>query len=117
MPLSEHEQRLLEQMERAFHEEDPQFASAMESPRMPMNRRTGLAVILLVAGLGIIVAALAIQIPLLGVLGFVALVAGGSLMLQRPAVPAVGAAPTAPRRRRSLNERLDERWERRRRPE
>ena len=29
MPLSEHEQRLLEQMERALYAEDPKFASAL----------------------------------------------------------------------------------------
>ena len=30
MPLSEHEQRMLEQMERALYAEDPKFASALE---------------------------------------------------------------------------------------
>ena len=29
MPLSEHEQRLLEQMERALYAEDPKFATAL----------------------------------------------------------------------------------------
>ena len=29
MPLSEHEQRLLEQMERALYAEDPKFASSL----------------------------------------------------------------------------------------
>ena len=40
MPLSEHEQRLLEQMERALYAEDPKFASSLRSagPR-PGNRR------------------------------------------------------------------------------
>ena len=31
MPLSEHEQRLLEQMERALYAEDPKFASSLRS--------------------------------------------------------------------------------------
>ena len=31
MPLSEHEQRLLEQLEQQLHAEDPKFASHMES--------------------------------------------------------------------------------------
>ena len=30
MPLSEHEQRMLEQMERALYAEDPKFATALE---------------------------------------------------------------------------------------
>ena len=31
MPLSEHEQRMLEQMERALYAEDPKFASALDA--------------------------------------------------------------------------------------
>ena len=31
MPLSEHEQKLLEQLERQLHEDDPKFASSMGS--------------------------------------------------------------------------------------
>ncbi|NDB18694.1 MAG: DUF3040 domain-containing protein [Actinobacteria bacterium] len=114
MPLSEHEQRLLEQMERAFYEEDPQFASAMESPRLPLARRTGLAVVAAVVGLGAIVTGLSAQQPLIGVVGFIALVFGGYLIVTRPATaPAVQAAPAA-RVRKSARERLDERWDRRR---
>ncbi|MET1020930.1 MAG: DUF3040 domain-containing protein, partial [Arthrobacter sp.] len=29
MPLSEHEQKLLEQLEKQLHEDDPKFASSM----------------------------------------------------------------------------------------
>ena len=40
MPLSEHEQRLLEQMERALYAEDPKFASSLRSsgPRPGIRR-------------------------------------------------------------------------------
>ena len=31
MPLSEHEQKLLEQLEKQLHEDDPKFASSMGS--------------------------------------------------------------------------------------
>ncbi len=47
MPLSEHEQRLLEQMERALHAENPKFASALQGAdlRALFRRRALLAVI------------------------------------------------------------------------
>ena len=60
MPLSEHEQRLLEQMERALYAEDPKFASSLRgrNPRSNFRRRVFLAsvgfivgVVLLMAGL------------------------------------------------------------------
>ena len=38
MPLSEHEQRLLEQMERALYAEDPKFASTLRSADAEMYR-------------------------------------------------------------------------------
>jgi hypothetical protein len=34
VPLSEHEQRLLEQLERALQDEDPKFASALQGSRL-----------------------------------------------------------------------------------
>lgn len=119
MPLSEHEQRLLEQMERAFYEEDPQFATAMQQPRTPFGRRAALAIVLAVAGLGVIIAGLASRIPLLGVAGFAALLLAVSMMLPSgKATAAAGERPTVPRHgstgRRSFSQRLDERWDRRR---
>ena len=45
MPLSEHEQHLLEQMERALYAEDPKFASSLRGrdPRSNFRRRVLLA--------------------------------------------------------------------------
>lgn len=52
MPLSEHEQRLLEQMERALHAEDPKFASALQGDKLRrrLRRRVVLAVLGVLAG-------------------------------------------------------------------
>lgn len=120
MPLSEHEQRLLEQMERAFYEEDPQFASAMQRPRVPMGRRTALAIVAGLVGLGTIVAGLLSQLPLVGVAGFAMLLFAGSLAL-RPRKDESApfgdvASPAAPPRatRRSLSQRMEDRWDQRR---
>ena len=119
MPLSEHEQRLLEQMERAFYEEDPQFASAMQQPRARIGRSVVLSVVLAAAGLAIIVAALASRIPLLGVAGFAVMLFAGSRLLPVRGTGASTAAdapaPSKPRRqRRTMSQRFEERWDRRR---
>ena len=58
MPLSEHEQRLLEQMERALYAEDPKFATSLRStPGARAARgRAALGVLGILAGLGLLVA-------------------------------------------------------------
>ena len=117
MPLSEHEQRLLEQMERAFYEEDPQFATAMQRPRVPMGRRAALAITGACLGLGIIVVGLTTRIPLVGVAGFALLLAAGSLVLRPTNVtadPSQTSATPAKKSRRSMSQRFEQRWEQRR---
>ena len=73
MPLSEHEQRLFEQIERSLAE-DPKFASAVRStdPRFHARRRIILAAIAVVLGLAVLVFGVANKNPPLGVAGFVA---------------------------------------------
>jgi hypothetical protein len=127
VPLSENEQRLLEQMERALYAEDPKFASAMRGA----NRRPGVARRLILGStaivLGLVVLVFGVsskQVPL-GVLGFVCMLGGTvyAVSSQRRhgpvgVVAASGAVRTAGARRRRrfgarFMERLDERWDRR----
>lgn len=82
VPLSEHEQRLLEQMERALHEEDPKLASTLRhGSNYTVNGRHvllgSLGVLLGICGLlgGVIMAQV-----ILGVVGFL-LMLGGVLMI------------------------------------
>ncbi|MBR7829759.1 DUF3040 domain-containing protein [Actinospica sp. MGRD01-02] len=56
MPLSEHEQRLLEQLERALQDEDPKFASALQGDRL--RRRLKLRLLLACVGMLLGIAAL-----------------------------------------------------------
>jgi hypothetical protein len=78
VPLSDNEQRLLEQMERALYAEDPKFASAMRGA----NRRPGSGRRLLVGGFSVLVGLVVLVLGvaqksiLLGVLGFVLMLAG-----------------------------------------
>lgn len=77
MPLSEHEQRLLDEIEQALYAEDPKFASSVRSARRPRNRaRTVLAlsVVGVLLGLAVVLIGLTAKLILLGVLGFVLMV-------------------------------------------
>ncbi len=68
MPLSEHEQRLLEQIERALYAEDPKFASTVRGGRLrkPTRRRRLQGVALFVVGLVLLVLGVAVHRTLAG---------------------------------------------------
>jgi hypothetical protein len=127
VPLSENEQRLLEQMERALYAEDPKFASAMRgAARRPgTGRRLLLGAGGIVAGLVLLVVGVAQQQVVLGVLGFVFMLAGTAYAVSAQrrhgptgVVAASGkvrpVASNTRRRRGSFMQRLEERWDRRR---
>nr|BFE66091.1 DUF3040 domain-containing protein [Dactylosporangium thailandense] len=124
VPLSEHEQRLFEQIERSLAE-DPKFASAVRAtdPRFHAKRRMIAAGILLLAGMALLVYGVAISIPLLGVGGFLVMLCALAFGVQAyrrgqsTDLHAVGGTATRRTRQRrgGLVDRLEERW--RRRPE
>lgn len=117
MPLSEHEQRLLDEMEKALSAEDPRLASTLGSPALPRlgGRFTGIFALLSVIGLGLIVAGVAQQIPLLGIVGFLLTLAGLYLIINRALTAGSREAkPPKPRRRGSITDRAQERFDKRR---
>ena len=77
MPLSEHEQRLLEQIEQGLYAEDPKFASTVRKvrARSGQRRRVILAIIGVVLGLGLVLLGLVTKIVVVAVVGFVLIVA------------------------------------------
>ena len=124
MPLSEHEQRLFEQIERSLAE-DPKFASAVRStdPRFHARRRIIIAAIAVVLGLAVLVFGVANKSPAVGVAGFVLMLGAAALGIQafrrgrHPELKVVGGT-SAPRRSRKSGgvvDRLQDRW--RNRPE
>jgi membrane protein involved in colicin uptake len=124
VPLSEHEQRLFEQIERSLAE-DPKFASAVRAtdPRFHARRRIVIAAVLLVAGIAILIyGAFSKRIPV-GVAGFVVMLGSAVFAMQsyrqgqNKELRVVGGTTSRPTRQRrsSLVDRLEERW--RRRPE
>lgn len=122
MPLSEHEQRLFEEIERSLAE-DAKFASAVRAtdPRVHARRRLVLAVLAIIIGLGLVVFGTVSGELLLGVGGFVVMLGSAALAMRsrRSKAPTLqvvdGTASRSTRRRSSLIDRLEDRW--RRRPE
>ena len=128
MPLSEHEQRLLDQIERALYAEDPKFASTVRSTdlRAVMRRRIRYAVLLFVVGFGLML--FFVQNPAFGIAGFAVMVGAFGLAMSAwkrmggtsTTLRAVdGSAERSSRSRKSsgpkssAKQRLEERWHRR----
>lgn len=95
MPLSEHEQRLLEQMERALHEEDPKLASTLRhgSNYTVNGRQVLLGSFGVVLGLCGLLGGVITSLVVLGVIGFL-LMLGGVLL--------IGAAFRSPKKAAEL---------------
>lgn len=79
MPLSEHEQRMLDQIESALYAEDPKFASSVRGVRLgaTSGRRRLQGALLFCVGLALLVVGVAVpstqlgHFPVLSVIGFV----------------------------------------------
>ena len=72
MPLSEHEQRLLEEMERSLYQNDADFVAKVGGKRArPAYRSIVLGILLAVVGVGVLIAGVYYQQPIVGILGFV----------------------------------------------
>ncbi len=133
MPLSEHEQRLLEQMERALHAEDPRLASALRhgSGRSINGRAIALGGLGVLIGLAGLLGGVITSLVVLGVLGFL-LMLGGVLMIgsavrpPKPRAAGTGSATTSEQPQvgktklapkpsaSSFMSRVEDRWRKRR---
>lgn len=120
MPLSEHEQRLLEQMERALYAEDPKFATALEGTglRTYTRRRVYLAAAGFVVGVGLLMGGMVAQIVPVSVVGFLVMLGCAVLAVtawKRAPRGAAGVPRSAPTPRRAgMMDRIEQRWQRRR---
>jgi hypothetical protein len=77
VPLSEHEQRQLEQIEQGLRAGDPRFADAMHAPgpRARYKRRVIAAALGFVIGIGMLFAGVVINVIPVAVAGFVVMLA------------------------------------------
>ncbi|MEZ0338430.1 DUF3040 domain-containing protein [Mycobacterium sp. pV006] len=131
MPLSDHEQRMLDQIESALYAEDPKFASSVRGGtlRAPSTRRRLQGAALFVLGLAMLISGVAVTatmiggFPILSVLGFIVMFGGVVFAITGPRVP--GGADrvpddlTAARQKRakgaggSFTSRMEDRFRRR----
>ncbi|MEU5435814.1 DUF3040 domain-containing protein [Streptomyces sp. NPDC020719] len=126
MPLSEHEQRMLEQMERALYAEDPKFATALEGSglRTYTRRRVYQAVAGFLVGIALLMIGIG-QGIWISVVGFLIMlgcavlaVTGWRKAPRRGEQPAGGGGATrrqaARAPKQSMMDRIEQRWQRRR---
>ncbi|GAA1196523.1 spore wall synthesis complex protein [Streptomyces hebeiensis] len=127
MPLSEHEQRMLEQMERALYAEDPKFATALEGSglRTYTRRRVYQAVAGFLVGIALLMAGMVAQQIWISVVGFLVMLGCAVLAVTgwrkapKPGEQQSSGGPQAggrrPRGQRgSVMNRIEQRWQRRR---
>ncbi len=122
MPLSEQEQRLLDEMERSLYHNDADFVATMGARSGARPNYTSLVVGILFAVLGIatLVTGVIVQQPLVGVLGFAIMFAGVLIAItpRRSGGKAHARGPARPAKRTRRNsggfmDSLGERWDRR----
>jgi len=126
MPLSEYEQRVLEQMERQLTSDDPRLANTLtrRGGRRPVTRYV-VAGTGAVVGLLLLVIGAAMSQPWLGAIGFVVMFAGVAFAFAAPRGERTGPQGTvaadgtvrpasARTRKHGFMSRLEERWDRRR---
>jgi hypothetical protein len=130
MPLSDHEQRMLDQIESALYAEDPKFASSVRGGglRAPSARRRLQGAALFVIGLAMLVCGVAFKatmigtFPILSVFGFLVMFGGVVFAITGPRVSrrdGSGTEPGAPRQKKakggggSFTSRMEDRFRRR----
>ncbi|HEX6341734.1 DUF3040 domain-containing protein [Umezawaea sp.] len=125
MPLSEHEQRLLDQIERALYAEDPKFASTVRGAKLrkPSRRRRIQGIALFAVGVALLVTGVMLPklagIPVVSVVGFLLMFFGVLVTLTTlrrgdqvsEEAEQEGSRPS--RSRSSFSQKMEERFRRR----
>jgi hypothetical protein len=121
--LSDREQKLLEQMEKALYAEDPKFASSLRRSGLTIapgeRRHVILGLLSLVAGLALVFGSVVSKMVIVGIPGFLLVLTGFVFIARGLQEPVAAATPTPAKvRNRSKNSkmmsRLEERWQQRR---
>jgi hypothetical protein len=125
VPLSDHEQRLLDEIEQALYAEDPKFASHVRSARARSRTRRDVLLCITggILGLGLVLVGLITTVIVVSVIGFVLLLAScgwaAQMLVNRSrgssgSTPSGGTTP-GPRqpRQTGLRTRMEDRLRRR----
>ncbi|WP_394768908.1 DUF3040 domain-containing protein [Lacisediminihabitans sp.] len=115
MPLSEQEQRLLEEMERSLYHNDADFVATVGSRHgRPSYRAIVVGILVGLLGVGVIVTGVMLRQPLIGVAGFVVMFVGVLMSVSSPKRLTLPEAPAAPKPRKvGFMDRMNDRWEKR----
>jgi hypothetical protein len=119
MPLSEQEQRLLDEMERQLLHSDADVVGAPGSGRGLSYRRIVYGTVLVLLGLGGLIAGVALPMIVVGVIGFVVMLGGVVLAVtpngrKEPATSDEKPAKDSTRKSSpNFMDRMNERWDRR----
>jgi hypothetical protein len=118
MPLSEQEQRLLDEMERSLYHGDADFVASVGRARGRISYAAVVGGILLaVVGMGVLVLGVVTHNWLIGAAGFVLMFGGVMLAIGvRSSRGPVGFPPAPGVRPTGFMDRLSQRWDRRRQP-
>ncbi len=120
MGLSEHEQRLLDEMERNLYKHEADIVNTSAGPRTVNYTKVAVGVLGVVLGLVLIVVGVSLKLAVVGVAGFAVAVLGAlwALSASRPATgddtaPAgrAGQGPAAAKQGPSLMDRLAQEWD------
>lgn len=121
MPLSEQEQRLLDEMERHLLQNDADVVSAPSGNHALNYRNITIGALLVLVGLGALVVGVATQLIVVGIIGFVVMLVGVVLAIRPSRVEHVaprassgvrtGASASASST--SFMDRMNDRWDRR----
>ena len=117
MPLSEQEQRLLDEMERHLMRNDADVVSAPRDGRTLSYRNIVYGTILVLLGLGGLIVGVSQQLIVVGVIGFVVML-GGVLLAVTPGrgpgkIPTEPVRPAKPQYASSFMDRMHDRWDKR----
>lgn len=127
MPLSEHEQRLLSQLEEQLLVDDPHFATTMRGTHgRSLGRRVAVGVVGVISGIALLMVALLLKATLpvtvvVGLLGFGLMLAAAIYALSpaKKMTPEQSRAAMSPpaqpdKKPGSFMQRMEQRWDRRR---
>lgn len=126
MPLSDHEQKLLAQMEQALYAEDPKFATTLTGRQRGVGSvsRALVGIGSVAVGLTLVIVGISIGQLWLSVIGFVVMFGGVVFAVAAPAHSTTSKTKTGPGKparggparggqKSSFVQRMEERWERR----
>lgn len=117
MPLSDHEQRLLEQLEQQLHE-DQRFASTMKSGGGYSTRNVVIGALVGIAGIAVVLIGISLHLIAVGVLGFALMCVGVYVALSKRGGSGRSASSSTsgkPKGNSSFMADLEAKWDERRR--